>query len=147
MRQRKPVDYNEDKLAAAIEEKKSKAQGKATAATRKGPKSKITKEGEPLPKVNAHGELNFGSKFAGFHPNLTPKQVMQLGSFGGTYYRIIDSGVVGERLRDQHKEFPAFPLSNHLSKHPQRLVPALISQERALSFLERGDACHCKEKT
>ena len=41
-----------------------------------------------------------------FRPNLAPFQVMQLGSFGGTYWRPIKSSVVGERLQNQHKELP-----------------------------------------
>lgn len=41
-----------------------------------------------------------------FRPNLAPFQVMQLGSFGGTYWRPIKSSVVGQKLKDQHKEFP-----------------------------------------
>ena len=38
-----------------------------------------------------------------FQPNLTPRQVLQEGSFGGTYWREIDSSVVKKRLKDQHK--------------------------------------------
>ena len=38
-----------------------------------------------------------------FQPNLTPRQVLQEGSFGGTYWREIYSSVVKKRLKDQHK--------------------------------------------
>jgi hypothetical protein len=42
-----------------------------------------------------------------FRPNLTPAEVLQLGSFGGTYFRPIDSGTTHERYMDAWKEFPA----------------------------------------
>ena len=41
-----------------------------------------------------------------FRPNLTPKQVLQSGSFGGTYYRNIHSSVTGKDYTDAWKEFP-----------------------------------------
>jgi len=41
-----------------------------------------------------------------FKPNLSPKDVLQKGSFGGTYYRPIYSQVVEEQLNNQHKEYP-----------------------------------------
>jgi len=54
---------------------------------------------------NKHNELVFPDH-PDFRPNLTPAEVMQLGSFGGTYWRPIDSGVTGESLSGQWKEFP-----------------------------------------
>merc|ERR1719300_596252 len=43
-----------------------------------------------------------------FTPNLTPKQVLHMGSFGGTYYRTIKSSVTGKLYdgREVIKEFP-----------------------------------------
>lgn len=40
-----------------------------------------------------------------FTPNLTPKQIFQLGSFGGTYWRPIHSGVTKIDYKNKHKEF------------------------------------------
>lgn len=42
-----------------------------------------------------------------FTPNLTPRQMFKLGSFGGTYWRPIRSAVTGKTYRNQHREFPA----------------------------------------
>jgi hypothetical protein len=40
-----------------------------------------------------------------FTPNLTPRQIFLLGSFGGTYWRPIFSGINSRNYRAQHEEF------------------------------------------
>jgi hypothetical protein len=40
-----------------------------------------------------------------FRPNLTPEQVMKMGSFGGTYWRPIHSSITGKNYRNQHKKY------------------------------------------
>lgn len=42
-----------------------------------------------------------------FNPNLTPRQIFKLGSFGGTYWRPIHSTVTGQDYQNGHYEFPA----------------------------------------
>eukprot|EP00937_MAST-01D_sp_MAST-1D-sp2_P001645 g1645.t1 len=42
-----------------------------------------------------------------FRPNLSPAEVMQLGSFGGTYFRKIFSAAAGQAYSEAHAEFPA----------------------------------------
>merc|ERR1740129_1668593 len=53
---------------------------------------------EPLPKRDKEGYLHFPD-YPDFCPNLTPKEVLHRGSFGGTYFRDINSSVLGKRLR------------------------------------------------
>ena len=65
----------------------------------------IYEEIKKIPRKNRYGELVFDD-FAVFRPNLTPKEVIQAGSFGGTYYRPILSGITGKYYKDEWKEFP-----------------------------------------
>ena len=44
--------------------------------------------------------------FPDFTPNLTPRQILLLGSFGGTYWRPITSGITKKKYRNQHKKYP-----------------------------------------
>jgi hypothetical protein len=41
-----------------------------------------------------------------FKPNLTPEQMFRLGSFGGTYWRTINSSITNKKYENQHLEFP-----------------------------------------
>ena len=50
-------------------------------------------------------EINFDDH-PEFNPNLTPKDIMQRGSFGGTYFRDIYSSVTGLNYSNVHEEFP-----------------------------------------
>ena len=65
--------------------------------------SKQTKTSiKPIKKPN---HIHF-SDYPDFKPNLSPKEILQMGSFGGTYFRPIYSQVVESQLKDQHKEYP-----------------------------------------
>ena len=41
-----------------------------------------------------------------FKPNLTPRQIFKLGSFGGTYWRDIKSTVTHKTYHNAHKKYP-----------------------------------------
>ena len=49
--------------------------------------------------------VNF-KDYPDFKPNLTPRQMFRLGSFGGTYWRPIYSDITKENYKNVHKEFP-----------------------------------------
>ena len=43
-----------------------------------------------------------------FKPNLTPKKMFELGSFGGTYWRPIYSSVTKKKYKNLHKKYSWF---------------------------------------
>ena len=46
------------------------------------------------------------SDFPDFKPNLSPRQMFKLGSFGGTYWRPIYSSVKKKNYKNIHKNYP-----------------------------------------
>jgi len=58
------------------------------------------------PTRDASGSFVFKG-FPHMRPNLSPAEVLQLGSFGGYYFRPIASGVTGKVHADAWRELPA----------------------------------------
>lgn len=54
---------------------------------------------------HALGDPIIFADFPEFTPNVTPREMFELGVFGGTYWRPIYSSVVKTHLKDQHMEF------------------------------------------
>jgi len=57
------------------------------------------------PKKNSNGEIIF-SDYVDFRPNLTPREIFKLGSFGGTYWRPIYSKVTKKNYKMRHIKYP-----------------------------------------
>lgn len=66
---------------------------------------KVSDKVKPIPQRNDAGDILF-TDYPNFRPNLTPKEILQMGSFGGTYFRPISSKVTGLSYKDVWKELP-----------------------------------------
>ena len=53
------------------------------------------------PKRDSKGEFIFAD-YPRFKPNLSPKEIFHLGSFGGTYWRPIKSSITGKSYKNIH---------------------------------------------
>ncbi len=55
-------------------------------------------------KRDRSGTLHFAD-YPEFTPNLTPREIFEMGSFGGTYWRPIHSSVVNKDLKNIHLRY------------------------------------------
>lgn len=58
-----------------------------------------------IPKKNKDGLIIFKGH-PDFTPNMTPQEIFEMGSFGGTYWRPIYSSILKEEIKDQYKKYP-----------------------------------------
>ena len=58
-----------------------------------------------MPKNNSYGEIMF-KDYPDFRPNLSPSEVIKMGSFGGTYWRPIYSEVTNKKYKNMHLQYP-----------------------------------------
>ena len=58
-----------------------------------------------MPKRDKHGYFIF-TDYPEFKPNLSPREIFKLGSFGGTYLREIYSSVTKKWYKNVHHKFP-----------------------------------------
>ena len=68
----------------------------------KNNKTKKIKKTMPRKK----GGYYYFSDYPDFQPNLSPREMFKLGSFGGTYWRPIKSKYFKEKLTNKHKKYP-----------------------------------------
>ena len=82
--------------------------------------------------------------FPEFRPNLSPREMFKLGSFGGTYWRPIKSKFFKEELKNYHKKYPAswwkdIPedhLTRPFSKYDTKINKYGVKVGTTLSFWE-----------
>jgi len=54
---------------------------------------------------NSKGEIYFPD-YPEFKPNLTPREIFEMGSFGGTYWRPIYSSITKKNYKNVHLKYP-----------------------------------------
>ena len=86
----------------SINKKKTKKNKKNNIYKRK---TMATKKSKKAKKVN--GVYKF-SDHPEFTPNLSPKEMFELGSFGGTYWRPIYSSITKKKYKNVHKKYSWF---------------------------------------
>lgn len=86
--------YTDEQEAISFKNKTAKKAKRSNEAVH------IRHEKQPIPTRNKNGELYFPD-YPLFRPNLTPAEVLQLGSFGGTYFRPIYSSIVKKQFQDE----------------------------------------------
>lgn len=59
-----------------------------------------------MPKRDNNGNFKF-TDYPDFCPNLSPREIFKLGSFGGTYWRPIYSKITKKSYKNVHKKYPA----------------------------------------
>jgi hypothetical protein len=93
----KELSKKEIKRARTKKYKKGRVNRFKKGGTRKNKTSKKPKK--------RNGAIYF-SDYPDFRPNLTPSDIFNLGSFGGTYWRPIKSTFFKSELKNQHKKYP-----------------------------------------
>lgn len=115
--------------------------------TRKNKRSKKNKTIKYIMKPKKiNGKIHFPDH-PEFKPNLTPREIFKLGSFGGTYWRPIKSKFYNKRLSNQHKKYPSswwkgIPdewLTTPFSKYNTRLNKYNKKVGTTLQFWEEKD--------
>tara|TARA_B100001758_G_C18382042_1_gene597786 strand:+ start:1074 stop:1646 length:573 start_codon:yes stop_codon:yes gene_type:complete len=74
-----------------------------------------------FPKKNKYGDIIF-QDYPQFTPNLSPTEMFQLGSFGGTYWRPIYSSVINKALKNQHKKQKPWDISKLFIDIPENYL-------------------------
>jgi len=57
-------------------------------------------------KNKTHKRRNRFRDYPEFRPNLTPREIFKLGSFGGTYWRPINSAITGKSYKNEYLKYP-----------------------------------------
>ena len=74
---------------------------------KKNKKHKLTRKMSKGPKPIKKGGSYYFKDYPNFRPNLSPREMFKLGSFGGTYWRPIKSKFFKNELKNYHKKYPA----------------------------------------
>jgi len=91
--------------------------GRVKRFKKKGGKKNKTIKKKMNKKVKKINGRYFFSDYPEFCPNLSPRELFEMGSFGGTYWRPIYSSVTKTNYKNVHKSFPSSWWKNIPEKH------------------------------
>jgi hypothetical protein len=93
---------------------------------------------QPLPSTEKNTNCFVFQDFPDFRPNVSPDQVLQAGSFGGTYFRSIASKTAAKTFPEGvHLEFPSKWFqgwSNNNNNNVERMVTSLTYQKQVNKY-------------
>ena len=78
-----------------------------------------------IPKRNKSGELVFNN-YPEFKPNLTPTEIFEMGSFGGTYWRPIYSTILQKPLERHHYKKTKWNINQLFNKITEEKLSNII---------------------
>jgi hypothetical protein len=84
-----------------------------------------------FPKKNKYGEIVFEDN-PNFRPNLTPREMFKMGSFGGTYWRPIRSKFYKTKLRNKHIKYKS--LGWWKSIHKSKLTTPFHKYDKTINY-------------
>jgi hypothetical protein len=96
------------------------------------------------PYCNSYGEFIFDD-FPEFIPNMSPREIIENGSFGGGYFREIYSSVINKTLKNDWKRFPkeifkGIPKEYYLTlKYDKKINKYDVRVGTSLEFWEEKD--------
>jgi hypothetical protein len=103
--QKRKSSTKEKKETNKMVPKQTQSQSQSSSKTNPLPVNEVYRMKKSEPTRDAKGFLNFPD-FPEFRPNLTPKEILQRGSFGGTAFQPFTSKVTGETYPNAWEEFP-----------------------------------------
>ncbi len=73
----------------------------------------VSRHKAPQPKSTKLGKTIIFDDHPEFTPNLTPRHIFKMGSFGGTYWRPIHSSVTNKDYKNAHHEFAKYKIIDY----------------------------------
>ena len=98
-------ELSKKQIKKMCKKKQSMKQGIMGKPTKIYLKNTVNHNNIKIPSKNKRGEYIF-EDYPDFRPNLSPRDIFILGSFGGTYWRPIKSAVTNKKYKNEYLDYP-----------------------------------------